>query len=94
MNTLNKNLMLVLAFMVVSLTAVFGAPEQRKSTGQQETFYYSFEKKVYGRLDASILAVQIPKGMKNTQFSAAIRTVKGKLLSEEIPYVKAFQQEG
>lgn len=88
MNIWNKKLMLVLATMAILSTIAFGVPNQQK------TFYYSFEEKVYGRLDTSILAVHVPKEMELTRFSTKLSAVKGKSLSEEIPYVKAFKQEG
>lgn len=94
MNIWNKKTMLVFGTLVIFSMVAFGAPDQGKSSDRQRTFYYSFEKKVYGNLDTSILAVRIPEEMKLTRFSTTISTVKGKTLSEKTPYVKAFQQEG
>ncbi|MBW2738538.1 MAG: hypothetical protein JRE64_06725 [Deltaproteobacteria bacterium] len=85
---------LITILIVIPSIVIIVTPGQSKCWEQMETFYYSFDKKIYGRLDTSILALQVPKGMERTELNSTVSTVKGEFLSEEIPYVKAFQQEG
>ena len=99
MNANCKKFMVSLGFLITILIVIpsiviIVTPGQSKCWEQMETFYYSFDKKIYGRLDTSILALQVPKGMERTELNPTVSAVKGEFLSEEIPYVKAFQQEG
>ena len=81
---------------LVSISFLFSMlmGNQFAKASDQNAYYYSFDKKIYGKLDTSILAVQIPKGMTKNEFDAPVAAVEGKFLSEDVPYAKAFQQEG
>lgn len=87
-------LLFLVSFFVASNLIHAQENEKEDSSKQPKTFYYSFEKKIYGRLDTSILAVQAPKEVESTAFKGPVDSMKGKFLSEDIQFVKAFQQEG
>ena len=60
----------------------------------EETYYYRFDQKIAGHLDKSILAVWVPPSTDRQTFSAAFESASEQYLSEDLPYVKAFGQEG
>lgn len=94
MNTWKKRFIVLLGFLLLIPAVAIRVNGQEDSSKQPKTFYYSFDKKIYGRLDTSILAVQAPKGIEPTAFKGPVDSMKGKFLSEDIHFVKAFQQEG
>jgi subtilisin family serine protease len=76
------------------LVLLFTCAQENSFAQRSGNYYYSRGEKIYGKMDTSIVALQIPKDFKRASYSSVIDSMQGKYLDESIDYVKAFQQEG
>ena len=93
MNITYKKISVIALLFAITLLTFTWVMAQDQPSGENKQFYYLFDKKIHGRFDTLILAIQYPKEMKSTERDALLESAKDNFLTEEIDYVKAFEQE-